>query len=57
MRVASVDATSGIAWCIDEAGTRSEIMTALVADVREGDLLLVHAATALTRLEAAGVPR
>jgi hydrogenase expression/formation protein HypC len=37
------------AVCADEAGTRSEVMTDLVGPVALGDVLLVHAGTALAR--------
>jgi hydrogenase assembly chaperone HypC/HupF len=42
-----------VAVCADEAGMRSEVMTDLVGPVGAGDLLLVHAGTALARLDAA----
>jgi hydrogenase maturation factor len=45
-------ATEGLAVCADEAGRRSEVMTALVEPVAVGDMLLVHAGTALVRLKA-----
>ena len=37
----------GIAVCDGDV----EVMTALVGDVREGDALLVHAGTAIARLD------
>lgn len=51
MRVASVDAEAGVATCEDERGVRTEVLTALVEDVSPGDSLLVHAGTALLRLD------
>ncbi len=52
MRVVELGADDGLAVCADEEGRRSEVMIALVGPVAPGDLLLVHAGTALTRLEA-----
>jgi hydrogenase maturation factor len=40
----------GLAVCIDEGGSRTEVMTDLVAGVAPGDRVLVHAGVALTRL-------
>ena len=58
MRVDSIDDTLGMAWCSDRAGERAEVMIALVNNVAIGDWLLVHAGTALTRLDPnAGVTR
>ena len=51
MRVLQVDETRGLALCEDEAGAHSSVEIALV-DAAPGDRLLVHAGTALTRLEA-----
>lgn len=51
MRVASIDRDAGLATCEAESGQRAEVLTALVDDVRPGDLLLVHAGTALLRLD------
>ena len=57
MTVVCVDLDRGLALCTDEDGTRSTVETALVAPVEPGDILLVHAGTALTRiLYPAGVP-
>jgi hydrogenase maturation factor len=47
MRV--VDWTPGLAVCVDDAGTRSDVMTDLVEPVEQGEILLVHAGTALGR--------
>jgi hydrogenase maturation factor len=52
MRVLRVDEARGLALCEDDAGARSSIEIALV-DAAPGDRLLVHAGTALTRLQAA----
>jgi hydrogenase maturation factor len=52
MRVLRVDEERGLALCEDDAGEHSSIEIALV-DAAPGDTLLVHAGTALTRLEAA----
>jgi hydrogenase assembly chaperone HypC/HupF len=55
MRVLRVDAARGLALCAGEAdGAHSTVEVALVGDVAPGDALLVHAGTALTKLEAAG---
>jgi hydrogenase maturation factor len=51
MHVVSCNAEAGLAWCVDDAGVGAEVMTALVDPVTVGDVLLVHAGTALTRLE------
>jgi hydrogenase expression/formation protein HypC len=52
MRVLRVDEARGLALCEDDAGARSSIEIALV-EAAPGDRLLVHAGTALTRLQAA----
>ena len=52
MRVVQIDADRGLALCEDAAGARSSVEIALVAGVALDDLLLVHAGTALTRIEA-----
>jgi hydrogenase maturation factor len=41
----------GLAECVDPAGVRGVVDTALVGAVAPGDALLVHAAVALARLE------
>lgn len=38
----------GLTRCVGEDGSESEVMTALVGDVQPGDVVLVHAGTALT---------
>ncbi|MBV9943676.1 MAG: HypC/HybG/HupF family hydrogenase formation chaperone [Solirubrobacterales bacterium] len=47
MTVLRVDATRGLALCIDCSGARSSVETALVEPVAAGDELLVHAGTAI----------
>ena len=49
--VAHVEAVSGLARCTDGDGRESEVDVSLVAPVRLGDRVLVHAGVALTRLE------
>jgi hydrogenase assembly chaperone HypC/HupF len=51
MRVVAVDADRGLALCAADDGERSSVETALVEPVEAGDRLLVHAGTALARLE------
>jgi len=53
LRVLRVDQERGLALCADEAGGHSSVEIALVAPVVAGDVLLVHAGTALARLEGA----
>jgi hydrogenase assembly chaperone HypC/HupF len=53
MRVLAVDESRGLALCEDGAGAHGSIEIALVAPVSAGDTLLVHAGTALTRLQDA----
>jgi hydrogenase maturation factor len=52
MRVLQVDGDRGLALCEDDDGAHSTVEIALV-DAAPGDTLLVHAGTALTRLEVA----
>jgi hydrogenase maturation factor len=47
--VRAVDAARGLALCEDEGGARTSVETALVAPVEVGDVLLVHAGTAIAR--------
>ena len=49
MRVERLDADRGLALCTDGAGRRSSVETALVEPVAVGDVLLVHAGTAIAR--------
>ena len=51
MRVVAVDTARGLALCEVDAGPRSTVEIGLV-DAAPGDRLLVHAGTALVRLEA-----
>ena len=53
MTVVRVDLERGLALCAAQDGARSSVETALVAPVDIGDTLLVHAGTALARLEPA----
>ena len=50
MTVVAVDLDRGLALCADEDGARSTVETALVEPVQPGDVLLVHAGTALAQL-------
>jgi len=50
MTVLAVDLDRGLALCAHVDGRRETVETALVAPVALGDVLLVHAGTALTRL-------
>jgi hydrogenase maturation factor len=52
MRVVRVDGVRGLALCETDSGDRSSVETGLVEPVGPGDVLLVHAGTALTRLGA-----
>jgi hydrogenase maturation factor len=52
MRVLLIDTERGLALCETDAGERSSVEILLV-DAAPGDTLLVHAGTALARLEAA----
>ena len=54
MRVLAVDDARGLALCAAPDGARSSVEVALVGPIAAGDVLLVHAGTALTRLEPAG---
>jgi hydrogenase maturation factor len=53
MTVVRVDVDRGLALCAGEDGGKASVETALVEPVAPGDTLLVHAGTALVRLEAA----
>jgi hydrogenase maturation factor len=53
MRVVRVDAARSLALCEDDDGSRSSVEIALVEPVAPDDRLLVHAGTALQRLEDA----
>ncbi len=51
MTVLKVDSQRGLALCADEEGRRETVEIALV-EAAEGDVLMVHAATAIARVEA-----
>jgi hydrogenase expression/formation protein HypC len=53
MRVLRLDADRGLALCAGGDGAQMTVEVALVDAVAPGDVLLVHAGVALTRLEAA----
>ena len=53
MRVVLVDAERDLALCEADDGTRTTVEIGLVEPAALGDLLLVHAGTALMRLGAA----
>jgi hydrogenase maturation factor len=53
MRVVAVDDDRGLALCAAPGGERATVEVALVGAVAPGDALLVHAGTALARLDAA----
>ncbi len=52
MWVLAVDGDRGLALCADRDGGHLSVETALVEPIAPGDALLVHAGTALTRLDA-----
>jgi hypothetical protein len=58
MWVLRVDERRQLALCADRGGDRSSVEIALVLPVAEGDVLLVHAGTAIARLspDLGGVP-
>lgn len=51
MTVVRVDGDRGLALCSGADGLRSTVEIALVAPVRKGDRLLVHAGTAIAQLD------
>ncbi len=53
MRVLRIDSTRELALCEDDDGSHQTVEIALVLPVEEGDTLLVHAGTAISRLESA----
>ena len=53
MTVVLVDEARGLALCEDADGTRATVEIALIDAVGTADTLLVHAGTALARLEPA----
>ena len=52
MRALEVDGRSGLAICADPQGSTSEVDLGIVSGVGPGDVVLVHAGVALTRLDA-----
>jgi hydrogenase maturation factor len=50
MRVVSCESDGMLAWCETEDGARTEVLTGLIENVRVGDIVLVHAGSALARL-------
>jgi hydrogenase maturation factor len=57
MRVVAPGSGEDLALCQDAEGQVSEVMTALVGAVAAGDALLVHAGTALLRLDPPAPPQ
>lgn len=53
LRVVSLNIEQGLARCADDSGRREMVEVALVAPVAVGDDLLVHAGTAIAKLEEA----
>ena len=51
MTVLKLDFERGLALCADDGGRRETVEIALV-EATEGDVLMVHAATAIARVEA-----
>jgi hydrogenase assembly chaperone HypC/HupF len=51
VRVLAVDEDRGLALCADGSDGRETVETALVEPVAVGDALLVHAGTAISKLE------
>ena len=52
LTVLRVDEERELALCTTEEGEKETVETALIGPVQPGDALLVHAGTALQRLEA-----
>jgi hydrogenase assembly chaperone HypC/HupF len=52
LRVQAIDAERGLALCEHADGARSSVETALVDPVAVGDVLLVHAGTAIAHAAA-----
>jgi hydrogenase maturation factor len=55
MWVLAVDADRGLALCAARDGSHASVEIALVEPVGPGDTILVHAGTALTRLDAEAI--
>jgi hypothetical protein len=49
MRVVSCDAAGALAWC-ETKNERIEVLTGLIENPQVGDILIVHAGTALVRV-------
>jgi hydrogenase maturation factor len=49
MTVVALDVARGLALCVAEDGRRSSVETALLEPVGVGEVLLVHAGTAIAR--------
>jgi len=56
LTVARVDEARGLALCRDREGRGETVEVALVPPVEPGDLLLVHAGTAIAKLDGAAEP-
>lgn len=54
MTVIAVDDERGLALCADQADRHESVEVALVAPVAAGDVLLVHAGTAIAALAPGG---
>lgn len=54
MTVVEVDSGRGLALCHGDGGARATVEIALVEPVATGERLLVHAGTAIARLEPGG---
>jgi len=54
MTVLAVDTQRALALCCDEEGAHHAVETALVDPVGAGDVLLVHAGTAIASLPTTG---
>ncbi len=57
MRALKVDAGSGLAVCVDPAGSTSEVDLGIVTGVAPGDAVLVHAGVAIARVESEAIAR
>ena len=55
MRVVRIDDDRDLALCEESGGERSTVEIGLVESVEVGDFLLVHAGTALTRVDAEAI--
>lgn len=52
MRVLWLDAEGTIARCEGASGVESEVLVGLIEELEIGEMILVHAGTALTRMPA-----